>query len=78
MARMLAMSCCMYNLEENAPREVRGCTAFAPVIGGKAYYGRNNDLPPLLERESRSEIYSPLGGNRFNITTSSFTNGEVW
>ena len=39
-------------------------------------YGRNNDLPPYLKNGSKSEIYSPLNGNRFNITTSSFINGE--
>ena len=26
---MLCMGCCMYNLEENVPVEIRGCTAFA-------------------------------------------------
>ena len=41
---MLCMGCCMYNLENNIPVEIRGCTA--------------------------------ANGNRFNITTSSFINGE--
>jgi hypothetical protein len=40
------------------------------------YYGRNNDLPHYLKDGSKSEIYNPTGGNKFNITTSSFINGE--
>lgn len=86
---MLCMGCCMYNLEENIPVEVRGCTAFAFRAGGGAegngtapaekariIYGRNNDLPPCLQKGCKSEIYVPKGGNRFHITTSSFVNGE--
>lgn len=73
---MLCMGCCMYNLEENIPVEIRGCTAFAYSKGGQVIYGRNNDLPPYLRNGSKSEIYAPLNGNRFNITTSSFINGE--
>ncbi len=73
---MLCMGCCMYNLESNIPIEVRGCTAFAYAGGGRMIYGRNNDLPPYLRDGSKSEIYAPKNGNRFNITTSSFINGE--
>lgn len=73
---MLCMGCCMYNLENNIPVEVRGCTAFAYTKNGRVIYGRNNDLPPYLREESKSEIYAPNNGNRFNITTSSFINGE--
>lgn len=73
---MLCMGCCMYNLENNIPIEVRGCTAFAYAKGGRMIYGRNNDLPPFLREGSKSEIYAPKNGNRFNITTSSFINGE--
>ena len=73
---MLCMGCCMYNLEENIPVEIRGCTAFAYSKGGRVIYGRNNDLPPYLRNGSKSEIYTPENGNRFNITTSSFINGE--
>ena len=73
---MLCMGCCMYNLEENIPVEIRGCTAFAYSKGGRVIYGRNNDLPPYLRNGSKSEIYAPENGNRFNITTSSFINGE--
>jgi len=73
---MLCMGCCMYNLETNIPIEIRGCTAFAYCKDGKMIYGRNNDLPPYLRDGSKSEIYSPNNGNRFNITTSSFINGE--
>lgn len=73
---MLCMGCCMYNLEYNIPVEIRGCTAFAFVKGDRVIYGRNNDLPPYLKKGSKSEIYAPDGGNRFQITTSSFINGE--
>ena len=73
---MLCMGCCMYNLERNIPVEVRGCTAFAYAADGRVIYGRNNDLPPYLRDGSKSEIYAPKNGNRFNITTSSFINGE--
>lgn len=73
---MLCMGCCMYNLEKNVPVEIRGCTAFAFSKGGRMIYGRNNDLPPYLRDGSKSEIYAPKNGNRFNITTSSFINGE--
>lgn len=73
---LLCMGCCMYNLEENIPVEIRGCTAFAYSKDGNIIYGRNNDLPPYLKNGSKSEIYSPSNGNRFNITTSSFINGE--
>lgn len=75
-AWLLCMGCCMYNLESNIPVEVRGCTAFAFSDGKCVFYGRNNDLPPYLRRGCKSEIYSPLGANKFNITTSSFINGE--
>lgn len=73
---MLCMGCCMYNLENNIPVEVRGYTAFAYAKGGRILYGRNNDLPPYLREGSKSEIYAPKNGNRFQITTSSFINGE--
>ena len=73
---MLCMGCCMYNLEENIPVEIRGCTAFAYSKDGRVIYGRNNDLPPYLRDGSKSELYSPKDGNRFIITTSSFINGE--
>lgn len=73
---LLCMGCCMYNLEDNIPVEIRGCTAFAYSKDGKVIYGRNNDLPPYLKSGSKSEIYSPSNGNKFNITTSSFINGE--
>lgn len=73
---MLCMGCCMYNLQDNIPVEIRGCTAFAYSKDGRVIYGRNNDLPPYLKDGSKSEIYAPSNGNRFNITTSSFINGE--
>lgn len=70
------MGCCMYNLEDNIPLEIRGCTAFAYTRGDKVIYGRNNDLPPYLREGSKSEIYAPEKGSRFHIATSSFINGE--
>lgn len=73
---LLCMGCCMYNLEVNIPAEIRGCTAFAYSKDNRVIYGRNNDLPPYLKDGSKSELYSPSNGNRFNITTSSFINGE--
>ncbi len=73
---MLCMGCCMYNLQDNIPVEIRGCTAFAYSKDGRVIYGRNNDLPPYLKDSCKSEIYAPSNGNRFNITTSSFINGE--
>ena len=75
-AWLLCMGCCMYNLESNIPVEIRGCTAFAFSDGKRVIYGRNNDLPPYLRDSSNSEIYAPLKANKFNITTSSFINGE--
>lgn len=41
---MLCMGCCMYNLENNIPVEIRGCTAFAYSKNDNIIYGRNNDL----------------------------------
>ena len=73
---MLCMGCCMYNLENNFPVEIRGCTAFAYSKNDRLIYGRNNDLPPYLRDGCKSEIYAPENGNRFQITTSSFINGE--
>lgn len=73
---MFCMGCCMYNLENNFPVEIRGCTAFAYAKDDRIIYGRNNDLPPYLRQGSKSEIYAPKNGNRFQITTSSFINGE--
>lgn len=48
---MLCMGCCMYNLEDNIPVEIRGCTAFAYSKNNNIIYGRNNDLPPYLKKE---------------------------
>lgn len=38
------MGCCMYNLEDNIPVEIKGCTAFAYFKGKRVICGRNNDL----------------------------------
>lgn len=75
-AWLLCMGCCMYDLDANIPVEIRGCTAFAFAKDGRVLYGRNNDLPPCLKRGSTSDLYAPLGGNRFILTTPSFLNGE--
>lgn len=73
---LLVMGCCMYNLEDNFTLEVRGHTALEINFKNHKYYGRNNNLPPYLKASSKSEIYNPTCGNKFNITTSSFINGE--
>ncbi len=73
---MLCMGCCMYNLEKNIPREIRGCTAFAYSKEGRILYGRNNDLPPYLRDGCKSILYTPDNGSQFLLTTSSFVNGE--
>lgn len=36
---LLCMGCCMYNLEENVPAEIRGCTALAYWKEGSVIYG---------------------------------------
>lgn len=72
---MMCMGCCMYNLEDNIP-EVRGCTAFAFTHHGRTYYGRNNDLPPYLEKGCKAELYILDNTPKFYMTTSSFVNGE--
>ncbi|MEG0528363.1 MAG: C45 family peptidase [Longicatena sp.] len=73
---MLCMGCCMYNLEENIPKEIRGCTAFAYTKENRVLYGRNNELPPYLRDGSKAELYQPKNANAFILTTSSFINGE--
>ncbi len=73
---LLCMGCCMYNLEDNIPIEIRGLKNVAYSKDGSIIYGRNNDLPPYLKNGSKSELYAPSNGNRFLITTSSFINGE--
>lgn len=52
---MLCMGCCMYNLDENIPAEIRGCTAFAYSKNGRVIYGRNNDLPPYLKKVPKAK-----------------------
>lgn len=73
---LLCMGCCLYNLEQNIPVEVRGCTAFAYERGNRIIYGRNNDLPPYLHRSSKSELYqiefeSPCALQEGGVGTSS-------
>lgn len=71
---MMCMGCCLY--EDENPSEVRGCTAFGFEHNGQLYYGRDNDLPPVLKKTSMSEYYHPEHKNRFILNTSSFVNGE--
>lgn len=74
-AWMMTMGCCL-TLRENNNVEVRGCTAFCFTDKDKVYYGRDNDLPPYLKKESKNIYYRPIGKNHFLLNTSSFTNGE--
>jgi predicted choloylglycine hydrolase len=71
---MMCMGCCLY--EDENPSEVRGCTAFGFEHHGQLYYGRDNDLPPVLKKTSNSAYYQPEQKNRFILNTSSFINGE--
>lgn len=75
-AWLMCMGCCMYNLEEDNNREVRGCTAFSFEQAGHIFYGRDNDLPPFLKKGCKSVLYNPDRGNSFLLNTSSFINGE--
>lgn len=50
---MLCMGCCMYNLEENLPVEVRGCTAFAYAV-------KDNEKPGICSPD-KSIRQSPEG-----------------
>lgn len=74
-AWMMCMGCC-YTLHKNNIVEVRGCTAFSFTCNNKVYYGRDNDLPPSLEKVSQSFRYEPASSYRFVLNTSSFINGE--
>ena len=49
---MLCMGCCMYNLENNIPVEVRGCTAFAYSSNGRTIYGRNMTYHLIYVKEA--------------------------
>jgi len=73
---MMCMGCCLYNMDRDSLVEARGCTAFAFRNSDHCYYGRNNDLPPYLEKGCKSIHYSPQGADSFLLNTSSFINGE--
>ncbi|MBI9108695.1 MAG: hypothetical protein JEZ04_18260 [Spirochaetales bacterium] len=75
-AWMMCMGCCLYNIDEEANIETRGCTAFCFEENGKVFYGRDNDLPPYFKKGSKSIFYKPEKGNDFILNTSSFINGE--
>ncbi|MBN2040861.1 MAG: linear amide C-N hydrolase [Spirochaetes bacterium] len=64
---LLCMSCCY---------DPKGCTAFSFKHNNKIYYGRNNDLPPFLKKESISPVYNLNGNFSFIGTTSSMINLE--
>ena len=72
---MMCMGCCL-DISDGDSVEIRGCTAFSFVHNNEVFYGRDNDLPPFLEKISKSVLYKPLGGNEFILNTSSFINGE--
>ncbi|HEX2919685.1 MAG TPA: C45 family peptidase [Bacteroidales bacterium] len=72
---LMCMGCCL-TIRKNHNVEVRGCTAFGFVSNNKAYYGRDNDLPPFLKEVSKSIYYKPMGKHKFILNTSSFVNGE--
>ena len=75
LAWLMCMGCCL-DIDENKCAEVRGCTAFAFTCGEETYYARTNDLPPFLNKISKSILYQPDRGYKFILNTSSFTNGE--
>lgn len=72
---MMCMGCCLYNAFDEGV-EIRGCTAFSFIHNGKIYHGRNNDLPLILKKVSKSIYYEPEKGYKFLLNTSSFVNGE--
>jgi predicted choloylglycine hydrolase len=72
---MMCMGCCL-DIHDGNSVEVRGCTAFSFVHNDRVYYGRDNDLPPFLEKISKSVYYRPENKISFILNTSSFINGE--
>jgi predicted choloylglycine hydrolase len=74
-AWMMCMGCCL-SPEEGDSMEARGCTGFAFSHNGQIFYGRNNDLPPYMEKISKSIYYQPENQAKFLLNTSSFINGE--
>lgn len=64
---LMCMGCCY---------EPRGCTAFSFIHDNKIYYGRNNDLPPFLKKESKSAVYALKDNYSFIGTTSSMVSLE--
>ena len=74
-AWMMCMGCCL-DIQQDKSVEMRGCTAFSFINQGKVYHGRNNDLPPFLQKVSKSIYYQPKDKLSFIINTSSFINGE--
>ena len=62
---LLCMACCL-----------KGCTAFTFKQNGRVIYGRNNDLPPELKKNSQSVLYRPDTGFAFLGNTSAMVNLE--
>ena len=50
----------MYNLEDNIPVEIRGCTAFAYSKNNNIIYGRNNDCLLYTSTFSCSASFLPI------------------
>ena len=64
---LLCMACCY---------DPKGCTAFCFIHNNNVFYGRNNDLPPFLKKESASVLYKLDSGYSFIGNTSSMINFE--
>ncbi len=66
-AWFLCMGCCY---------DPKGCTTLCFVHDGNVYFGRNNDLPPFLKKNSMSAFYRLDNGFSFIGNTSSMITME--
>ena len=64
---LLCMGCCLHDA---------GCTVFCFTHNNTVLYGRNNDLPPILKRVSKSALYVLDNGYSFLGNTSAMINFE--
>lgn len=64
-AWLLCMGCCMYNLEDNLPAEVRGCTAFACAKGGKILYAGTTTCRPACATNAGAKSTRQAVGTAF-------------
>jgi len=64
---LLCMGCCY---------DPKGCTTFCFQYKDRLVYGRNNDLPPFLKKDSKSILYRLENGQRFIGNTSSMIHFE--